>query len=112
MDLSVPLQNLSLAEGTSGAGLAQVALVAYGDEGEVVNFSGRAFHFNLPAAQYRKLTASGGAISAHLGLDLPARDVVVRIVVYDPASAKTGSIEIPIKGADKQARSQTKATQQ
>jgi hypothetical protein len=112
VDLSVPLENLTLAEGTGGAGRAQFesALVAYNDEGQVVNSLGRAFHFDLPAAQYQKLMASGGAISAHLALDLPVRDVVLRIVVYDPASAKTGSIEIPIQGADKQARSQNKSS--
>ena len=111
VDLSVPLENLTLAEGAGGAGRAQFesALVAYNDEGQIVNSLGRAFDFDLPAAQYQKLMVSGGAISAHLALDLPARDVVLRIVVYDPASARTGSIEIPIQSANKQARSQTKS---
>ncbi len=114
VDLSVPLGNLSIAEAGDGVGLAQLEslLVAYGEDGQLVNSVGRAFNFNLPAEQYRKLMASGGAISAHLAIDLPVRDVVLRIVVYDPASAKAGSIEIPVEVAGKPARSQAKAQAQ
>ena len=105
VDLSVLLQNLTFAEGTGGAGRAQFesALVAYSDEGQIVNSVGRAFHFDLQAGEYQKLIAAGGAVSAHLALDLPASDVVLRIVVYDPASAKTGSLEVPVESAGKRA---------
>lgn len=112
VDLSVPLASLSLAEGAGGAGRAQLesALVAYNDEGQTVNSLGRAFHFDLPAEQYQRLMSAGSTISAHLALDLPARDVVLRIVVYDPASARTGSLEVPIEIVGKKARSQTNST--
>ncbi len=105
VDLSVPLQNLTFAEGTGGAGRAQFesALVAYNDEGLIVNTVGRAFHFDLQAGEYQRLIAAGGAVLAHLALDLPASGVTLRIVVYDPASAKTGSLEVPVEGAGKQA---------
>jgi uncharacterized protein (UPF0261 family) len=112
VDLSVPLQNLSFAEGAGGRAQLESALVAYNDEGQVVNSLGRAFRFNLSPGQYQRLMGEGGSISAHLALDLPASDVVLRIVVYDPASARTGSLEVPIEIAGKQARSETKANSQ
>jgi hypothetical protein len=113
VDLSVPAQALSLAEGNGGGVLAQLrcVLVAYGEDEQEVNSVGRAFHFDLPADQYRKLIAQGGAISARLALDLPMHDVALRIVIYDPASAKTGSVEIPIRSAGDKTRSLAKSTQ-
>jgi hypothetical protein len=113
VDLSVPLQSLSLSEGSGGGVLAQLrsVLVAYGEDGEELNSVGRAFHFDLPADQYRKLIAQGGAISARLALDLPMRDVALRIVIYDPASARTGSLEVPIQGVGDKSRSLAKSTQ-
>ncbi|HVN93475.1 MAG TPA: VWA domain-containing protein [Terracidiphilus sp.] len=103
VQLNVPLGQLTIAEGSGGAALEQIqcALVAYDADGELVNSAGRAFHFNLSAEQYQKTIAQGGTISAHLALDLPMRDVFLRIVVHDPASTKTGSIEIPVQGVDK-----------
>jgi len=114
VDLNVPLQSLTVAEEKDGARLAQLrsVLVAYTEDGDEVNSVGRAFNFNLPTARYSKLLAEGGAISAHLSLDLPVRDVALRIVVYDPASAKTGSIEIPIPAAGKSVRQQDKSSLQ
>jgi VWFA-related protein len=112
VDLKVPLQNLSIAEGAGGHAQLETALVAYNDEGQIVNSLGRAFRFDIPPDQYQKLMAAGGAISAYLALDLPARDLVLRIVVYDPASARTGSLEVPVKIAGKQARSETKGQTQ
>jgi VWFA-related protein len=114
VDLHVPLQALSLSEGNGGAVLAQLrsVLVAYSEDGQEVNSVGRAFHFDLPADQYRKLIATGGAISARLSLDLPVRGIALRVVVYDPASAKTGSMEIPIPGAGDKPRSQAKSSVQ
>ena len=102
VDLSVQLQDLAFAKGASGAWHAQLqgVLVAYDGEGQVVNSLGRVFHINLPPEQYQKLVA-GGTVPARLALDLPGRGVVLRIVVYDPASAKTGSLEIPVQIASK-----------
>jgi hypothetical protein len=36
-----------------------------------------------------------------LALDLPAGDSVLRIVLYEPVSARTGSLEIPMRVAGK-----------
>ena len=59
--------------------------MAYDADGQLVNSAGRAFHFNLSAEQYQKTIAQGGTISAHLALDLPMREVCLRIVAHDPA---------------------------
>ncbi len=111
VDLSVPLQSLSLTEGRGGGVVAQLrtVLIAYGEDGQELNSVGRAFHFDLPADQYSKLTAQGGAISARVALDLPIRDVALRIVVYDPASARTGSMEIPLSRVPKQTQARSSA---
>jgi hypothetical protein len=103
---------LSIAEGSGGHAQLETVLVAYNDEGQIVNSLSRGFHFDIPPDQYQRLMAAGGTISTHLALDLPARDVVLRIVVYDPASARTGSLEVPVKIAGKQVRSGTKAQTQ
>ena len=81
--------------------------MAYNDEGLIVNTVGRAFHFDLQAGEYQRLIAAGGAVLAHLALDLPASGVTLRIVVYDPASAKTGSLEVPVEGKLETGNSQT-----
>lgn len=114
IDLKVPLQNLTAQEQSDGARLAQLrsVLVAYSEDGQELNSVGRTFSFNLPAERYSKLLAEGGAISAHLSLDLPERDVILRMVVYDPASAKTGSIEISIPAAGKSVRQEDKSSLQ
>jgi VWFA-related protein len=112
VDLKVQVQNLSIAEGSGGHAQLETVLVAYNDEGQIVNSLSRGFHFDIPPDQYQRLMAAGGTISTHLALDLPARDVVLRIVVYDPASARTGSLEVPVKIAGKQVRSGTKAQTQ
>ena len=58
-----------------------------------------AFKFSLE--QYQHLQATGSAVPVRLALDLPAGGVAMRVVDYDPASARTGSLEIPVQAADK-----------
>ncbi len=75
--------------------------MAYDSEGNSVNTLGRKLDFNLTAEQYERLPAEGKGIPVRLALDLPSGANVVRVVVYDPATAKTGSLEIPVLVADK-----------
>jgi hypothetical protein len=75
----------------------ECALVAYDAEGKAANSIGRAFALNFTPEQYEQLRSSGKAISVRLGLDLPPGEDVLRIVVYDSESARTGSLEIPIR---------------
>jgi VWFA-related protein len=103
VDLSVDPQGLTFAEGADGAGRTQLdcALVAYDGEGKPVNSLGRSFDLHLSQEQYQQLLAAGGTVPMRLPLDLPAGDSVLRIVLYAPVSARTGSLEIPINVAAK-----------
>lgn len=97
-DVAVQLGGLTFAQDADGARSArlEVALVAYDKQGQAVNSLGRQFTLTLPAAQFDQLTASGKGVPVRLALDLPAGSDVVRAVVYDVASARIGSIEIPV----------------
>ena len=103
VDLTVDLGTLTLAQSADGKRSTELecALVAYDSEGNSVNSLGRKFDFNLTAEQYERLSAEGKGVPVRLALDLPTGANVVRAVVYDPATAKTGSLEIPVQVAAK-----------
>jgi hypothetical protein len=97
VDLAVQPEDLDF----TGAGEARtariaIALVAYDGEGQPVNSLGRQFEMSLPAAEIERLTATGKGIPVRAMLNLPAGPIVVRAVIYDPATARIGSIEIPV----------------
>jgi|GEM_PF-1781356 len=99
VDLSVNLESLTLAQSADDKRSTELecALVAYDSKGNSVNSLGRKFDFNLTAEQYERLSAEGKGIPVRLALDLPSGANVVRAVVYDPTTAKTGSLEIPVQ---------------
>ncbi len=103
VDLTVGLQDLTFAQSADGKRTTELecALVAYDSEGNSVNSLGRKVDFNLTAEQYERLTAEGKGVPVRFALDLPSGANVVRAVVYDPATAKTGSLEIPVQVAGK-----------
>jgi VWFA-related protein len=105
VDLSVDPRDLTFTDEAGGAKRMQVecALVAYDNGGNPVNSLGREFKLSFPAAQYGQLQAGGSKITVRLAIDVPAGEVVLRVVVYDPASAKAGSLEVPVEAAAKQA---------
>jgi len=98
VDLEVQLNDLTFAPEADGATGTrfECALVAYDGEAKPVKSLARSFDYALPADQYERLSAADKSVSERLAVDLPAAAVGVRIVVYDPASAKTGSLEIPL----------------
>jgi VWFA-related protein len=97
VDLAVQPGDLDFT-GAGGTRTAQIAiaLVAYDREGQPVNSLGRQFEISLPATEIERLTAAGKGIPVRTLLNLPAGSIVVRAVVYDPATARIGSIEIPV----------------
>jgi VWFA-related protein len=103
VDLTVGPQDLTFAQGADGKRHTELecALVAYDSEGNSVNSLGRKLDFNLTAEQYERLTTEGKGVPMRLALDLPSGAIVVRAVVFDPATAKTGSLEIPVQVAGK-----------
>jgi VWFA-related protein len=103
MDLSVNPEGLTFTEGANGTrdvGL-ECALVAYDGDGNSVNSLGRKFELHLSPEQYEQVVNSGRTIPVRLAMDLPAGDSVLRVVIYEPSSARIGSLEIPMKVADK-----------
>jgi VWFA-related protein len=110
VDLGVPPGELDFTQGAGGARTAQlaIALVAYNREGQAVNSLGQQFALSLTAAQYGGLAASGKGIPVRVMLDLPAGANVVRAVVYDPSTAKVGSLEVPVAVQDAGANTSSK----
>ena len=105
LDLGVQPVDLQFAGSANGARTAHlaIALVAYDREGQAVNSMGQQFSLSLPAAQLDRLSTAGKGIPVRMKLDLPAGANVVRAVVYDPATAKIGSMEIPVQVPDSSA---------
>ncbi len=114
VDLSVEPQDMTFATDADGVRRTELdcELVAFDEKGQVVNSLGRAINFRLPPEQYDRLTAAGGRIPVRLAMDLPAGEVGLRIVVYDPATARTGSLEIPVAVAAKPAGAQASSSPQ
>ncbi len=114
IDLGLKPQDMPLAEDAQGKRSAQLEcdVLAYDDKGQLVNSLGRALKLNLSSQQYEQLTAAGGAIPFRMALDLPAGEFRLRIVLYDAASAKTGSLEIPVEVQGKQSDPRADASPQ
>ena len=114
VDLSVPPEELKFATDADGVRRTDLdcELVAYDEKGQVVNSLGRAFNFKLSPEQYDRLTAARGQVPVRLAMDLPAGEFGLRIVVYDPATARTGSLEIPVEVAAKPAGAQANPSPQ
>ena len=103
VDLSVNPKGMTFTEGADGTRRVELecALVAYDGDGSPVNSLGRKFELHLSPEQYEQVVDSGRTIPVRLAMDLPAGDSVLRVVIYEPASARIGSLEIPVKVADK-----------
>lgn len=103
VDLNVNPAGLTITQSTDGVYRAQIecALVAYDAQDKVANTLSRTLTFRFSPEQYQHLQAAGGTIPVRLALSLPPGRVALRIVVYDPASASTGSLEVPVLVARK-----------
>jgi hypothetical protein len=114
VDLGLKPQDMPLVQDADGKRTAQVEcdLLAYDDKGQLVNSLGRVIKLNMTPQQYEQLTAAGGAIPFRMALDLPTGEFRFRIVLYDGASAKTGSLEIPIEVQGKQSEPRADASPQ
>lgn len=104
VDLGLKPQDMPLVQDVDGKRTAQLQcdLLAYDDKGQLVNSLGRALKLNMTLQQYEQLTASGGSIPFRMALDLPTGEFRLRIVLYDPATVETGSLEIPLDVQSKQ----------
>lgn len=75
-------------------GKLQLGLMAYDRDGNAVNWFGAMQSMSLSPKAYTALQKSG--IPAHLEIDLPDKDVVLETGVFDWATGKAGTLEIPL----------------
>jgi VWFA-related protein len=89
-------ENLNLVAGADGVRRApiEVALVAYSQRGESLNWLVRSV--NLAIRPDQMGTAQSSGIPFHFDFDVPPGDVYLRTGVYDPSSQRAGTLEIPM----------------
>jgi len=98
VDLIIGPQTLTFAEQPDGARRSQLLcdVVAYDATAKRLTSTQREVRIDLPADRYARLMADKSGIRIHLALDVPPGSATLRIAVFDPATAQTGSLEIPV----------------
>jgi hypothetical protein len=88
-------QNLNLIESPDGTRRApvEVALIAYSQRGESLNWLVRSVNLAIRADQ-RAFVESNG-IPFHFDFDMPPGDVYLRAGIYDPSTERAGTLEVP-----------------
>jgi VWFA-related protein len=96
VDLIVDAHALAFNEMPDGAHQTriEVALVAYDEEGNRVNYLDPSYAVKIKPEQFAQTLANG--IRVRMALDLPAGHVSLRIAVYDIGAGRTGSLEVPL----------------
>jgi hypothetical protein len=69
-------------------------VLAYDADGKMINLTEHAFGLDLPQDVYAQVMSSG--FPQHQEIDLPAGQVVLRIVVHDLGSSRAGATEVPL----------------
>ena len=72
----------------------EVALVVYSQDAEPLNWGSRNISLLIKPEQWAADQTDG--IRFHMEIDAPPGDVYLRTGVYDPASSKVGTLEIPL----------------
>jgi hypothetical protein len=73
----------------------EVAMIAYGQNGKLLNWMVRSIGLAVRPEQMAQAQASG--ISFHFDFDAPPGDVYLRTGVYDTSTSKAGTLEIPLR---------------
>jgi VWFA-related protein len=82
-------------DGDTHAGKIQLGLMAYDRSGKAVNWLGATQQMQLQPTIYAAVQKSG--VPAHMDIDLPNNtDIFLETGVYDWASNKAGTLEIPL----------------
>jgi hypothetical protein len=96
VDLKIDPRGFAFAdtpEGTRQAAI-ELVLVGYDAKGKRLNYLDNAGKLNLNLAQVEQLMKQW--LSQRVALDLPAGQIALRIVVYDLAAGRAGSLEVPL----------------
>jgi VWFA-related protein len=93
---SLSPQSLNLAQGPDGVRRApiEVALIAYSQRGESLNWLVRSVNLAIRPDQMDFAQSSG--IPFHFDFDVPPGDVYLRAGIYDPSTNRAGTLEIPM----------------
>ena len=88
-------QNLNLIESLDGTRRApvEVALIAYSQRGESLNWIVRSVNLAIRADQWAFAEKNG--IPFHFDFDMPPGDVYLRAGVYDASTQRAGTLEVP-----------------
>jgi hypothetical protein len=97
---NVPTDSLVLPPGEDGAHHAglEVALVAYDYNGKALNWMVRSIELNIKPERWAAVQQTG--IPFRLQIDVPQGNVYLRTGVYDNASTRAGTIEIPLNSVN------------
>lgn len=76
-------------------GEVEVSMVAWGADGQRVNYTDRALGVNLDPAQSAQVLKTG--LPLHQEIDLPAGTIYLRVAIHDLPSGRIGSMEIPLQ---------------
>jgi VWFA-related protein len=96
VDFTLSTGGLSLVAEPDGVrqGKIEVAMVAYSRDGRPLNWMVRLVALVIRPNQYAM--AQGSGIPFHLDIDVPPGEIYLRSGVYDTASGKAGTLEIPL----------------
>ena len=88
-------QNLNLIESADGTRREplEVALIAYSQRGDSLNWLVRSVNLAIRADQWAFAESNG--IPFHFDFDMPPGDVYLRAGVYDPSTQRAGTLEVP-----------------
>jgi VWFA-related protein len=97
VDFAVSVKDLDLAMTPDGIhhGNVEVALVAYDQDGNTLNWVVRSTDMSLKPQLYKAFEQGG--VQLHQEIDVPKGDVYLRTGIYDPGTGKAGTLEIPLR---------------
>jgi VWFA-related protein len=79
----------------------EFVVVAYNQDGKVVNASRRVLKLGMPPAKYDEILQAG--YSARSELDVPEGQIWLRLAVHDVMADRVGSIQVPLRMLAKKA---------
>jgi VWFA-related protein len=96
IDWLVDLANIetNVLENGDHVGKVTVAVTVYDTDGKVRNAMVNTADFNLTPQRFAQMISHG--MPMYQQLDLPRKDVAVRLAIIDRTSGKTGSFEVPL----------------
>lgn len=90
---AVGLQLDTSADGTRH-GKLEASLVAYGRDGRALNSTVKEIDLNMNASRYAAVLLHG--VNFFLEIDIPREATTLRSGVYDLASSRAGTLEVPL----------------